>query len=153
MTYWRMQLHPSKPKKAARYAIESLAAGLIGLGFSDDPGDLTKADPSGIKPSHRDYLSIANEMKMGDYVLIMVHHFPFALATIAGEYNYMREPEPELGVWFCHFRRVKNVRYYADYVTDAHQWERIVMTDTISPLHDRQSISYRLIDEWKRSRR
>ena len=58
------------------------------------------------------------------------------------------EPDPRIGVWFRHFRRVKDVRYYGDLKTNAHNWERITMTDTISPLRDEGSLSYRLINEW-----
>ena len=90
-------------------------------------------------------------MKEGDEVLIIAHHFPFALATIDGPYNYVREAVPELGVWFRHFRKVKSVRYYADYITNARSWEQITMTDTISPLRDPNSKSYQLISEWSRA--
>ena len=60
-------------------------------------------------------------MSVGDRVLIIVHHFPFALATVLGEYNYIAAPEPALGVWFRHFRRIdKGARaYFADRVTNA----------------------------------
>lgn len=90
-------------------------------------------------------------MKVGDTVLVIAHHFPFALATIAGDYNYIRFPAPEIGVWFRHFRRVKDVRYYGDLETNAHNWNKIVMTDTISPLRDPSSKSYRLIVKWAAS--
>lgn len=43
---------------------------------------------------------------MGDVVLIMAHNFPFALVTVSGDYNYIRTPDPEIGVWFRHFRRI-----------------------------------------------
>lgn len=100
-------------------------------------------------PEHqKDYWAFAHEMNEGDIVLIMAHHFPFTLATVAGDDNYIREPEPRIGVWFHHFRQVKEVRYYGDFETNAHNWERITMTDTISPLRDESSRSYRLIEEW-----
>lgn len=38
--------------------------------------------------------------------------------------------------------------YYADFVTNAHQWERLVMTDTISPLRVAGSTSWKLIERW-----
>jgi len=60
----------------------------------------------------------------------------------------MRRPAPEIGVWFRHFRSVRDVRYYGDYVTNAHNWQRLTMTDTISPLRDSNSGSYQLIEEW-----
>jgi len=88
-------------------------------------------------------------MQEGDFVLIVAHHFPFALARISGPYNYIRETAPEIGVWFRHFRKVDDIRYYADFKTNAHAWDRTTMTDTISPLRDPNSISYRLIEEWR----
>src|SRR2546425_5470915 len=136
MTYWRMQLHPSTSGKAVKHAVESLAAGYIGLGFGSDVGDLLLADQSALPEQKKDYWAFAHDMKEGDEVLIIAHHFPFALATIDGPYNYVREAVPELGVWFRHFRKVKSVRYYADYITNARSWEQITMTDTISPLRD-----------------
>ena len=96
----------------------------------------------------RDYWAFAHEMRIGEKVLIIAHHFPFALATIDGEYNYIREVAPESGLWFRHFRAVKNVRYYADFHTNARAWEQLTMTDTISPLRDTNSKSYRLIESW-----
>lgn len=149
MAYWRMQLHPGDSSRAVRHAVESLANGFIGLDFLNDPGDLSRADQSGVLQSERDFFGFASQMSQGDLVLVIVHHFPFALATVAGPYNYIREPAPELGVWFRHFRRVEPVRYYADHVTDVRKWEQLTMTDTISPLYDQAGKSFRLIDGWK----
>ena len=87
-------------------------------------------------------------MVPGDRVLIIAHHFPLALATVTGEYNYIRQPEPEIGVWFRHFRRVGDIRHYADRVTNAATWQQLTMTDTISPLRDPNSASYKLIAAW-----
>ena len=87
-------------------------------------------------------------MTEGDRVLVVVHHLPFALATVDGEYNYIRNRAPEIGVWFRHFRRVREVRYFGDYKTNAHEWPRTTMTDTICPLRRDDSISYQLIEEW-----
>ena len=148
MTYWRMQLHPDKPDEAVRHCVESLAAGYIGLDFDYHVGDLMKATREELPEHGRDYWGFAHEMKVGDVVLIIAHHFPFALAAVDGKYNYMRATDRNLGVWFRHFRKVKDVRYYADYATDARAWQRITMTDTISPLRDPNSLSFRLIDEW-----
>jgi hypothetical protein len=55
---------------------------------------------------------------------------------------------PEIGVWFKHFRQVKDVTYYTDFVTNARSRKTITMTNTISPLHDSSSKSYQLIEEW-----
>lgn len=151
MAYWRMQLHPNQPGGALKYSVESLAAGYIGLDFLAEVGDLTSATQSALPENQRDYWAFAHEMAIGDRVLIIVHHFPFAVATVVGEYNYIRSPAPEIGVWFRHFRRVDHVQYYGDRVTNAQSWEQIRMTDTISPLRNPESMSYRLIDSWPES--
>jgi hypothetical protein len=89
-------------------------------------------------------------MRIGDKVLIVVHHFPFALVTVAGDYNYLKSSEPEIGVWFRHFRRIdpNATACYGDWVTDVRKWEQLRMTDTISILKDPGSRSYQLIDTW-----
>ena len=148
MTYWRMQLHPDESSLSAHHAHQSLAAGFIGLDFRDDPGDLMTVKQRDLPERQRDYWAFARGMKIGDKVLVMAHHFPVALVTVKGKYNYMRRPEPELGVWFRHFRRVKDVRYFADRVTNAAKWPRITMTDTISPLREEDTESYRMIETW-----
>jgi hypothetical protein len=89
----------------------------------------------------------AHTTKVGDVVLIITHHYPFALATVAGRYNYIFRPDPYIG-WFRHFRPVKNVVYYFDFKTSVRTWEKIIMTDTFSPLIDENTKSYRLIQEW-----
>ena len=148
MTYWRMQLHPAEPGRAMEHIVTSLAAGYIGLDFDHDVGDLTKTTHEKLPEKQRKYWAFGHKMKVGDIVLIMAHHFPFALATISGEYNYIREKAPELGVWVRHFRKVKSVKYYADYEKDPHKWQRILMTGTISPLTDTKSKPFKLIREW-----
>jgi len=148
MANWRMQLHPAQPGKAAQHAVQSLAAGFIGLDFKKDVGDLTRAQRSGLPAGQDDYWLFCHEMAVGDKVLIIVHHFPFALATVAGDYNYILTPVPQLGVWFRHFRAVRDVRYNSDRVTNASSWEQVRMTDTISRLVDPQSKSYQLIESW-----
>ncbi len=151
MTYWRIQLHPDKPGEALKHCVESLAAGYIGLDFAAKVGDLKKTTQSTLPENQKDYWAFAHEMVIGDKVLIIAHHFPFALATVVGDYNYIRSGAPEIGVWFRHFRRVKDIRYYGDFVTNAHDWESIKMTDTISPLRDPSSKSYQLIEAWAHS--
>ena len=42
MAYWRMQLHPDNASEAVRHAVQSLAAGYIGLDFAEDVGDLNR---------------------------------------------------------------------------------------------------------------
>ena len=63
----------------------------------------------------KDYWAFVHEMTQGDCVLVIAHHFPLALATVAGDYNYIRNVDRKIGVWFRHFRAVENVRYYADF--------------------------------------
>ncbi len=148
MTHWRMQLHPARPGEAIRYTVGSLAAGFIGLDFGIDVGDLKLQSKDSLPEGQKDYWDFAHKMRVGECVLIIAHNFPFALATIAGRYNYIREVAPELGVWFRHFRRVKNVRYYGDLKTNMRSWEQIKMSDAISPLLDPAGKSYQLIEAW-----
>ncbi len=148
MPYWRMQLHPAEPGEALRYAVESLAAGYIGLDFGVEVGGLTQTTQTALPENQKDYWAFAHGMAVGDRVLITVHHFPFALVRVAGEYNHIRSTAPKIGVWFRHFRRVDDVTYYGDFRTDVRQWEQLRMTDTISPLRDPGSRSYRLVQEW-----
>jgi len=140
-----MQLHPNEAESAAYYASESLSAGFIGLDFATDVGDLLAEEHQ--TDRQKDFVAFAKDMQKGDKVLIIVHHFPFAVVTVDGDYNYIRRTEPELGVWFRHFRRVKDVIYFADYNTNAKSWEQYIMTDTISLLRDPNSKSYKLIEE------
>jgi hypothetical protein len=149
MAYWRMQLHPDEKGYAVRHSVESLAAGFIGLDFAADVGNLLTIDKSSIAPKQRPYWAFAHDMKQGDWVLIIAHHFPVALAQISGDYNYIRQPDQGIGVWFRHFRRVNRAMYYADLITNASKWEPIKMTETIAPLHEPSSKSYQLIEFWR----
>ncbi len=58
-----------------------------------------------------------------------------------------RSAVPELGV-FRYFRSVDDVGYFGDFVTNARTWEPLTMTATITPLRDKQSESYLLIERW-----
>ena len=98
--------------------------------------------------NQRNYWAFAHEMAVGDSVLLFAHHHPFALARVAGPYNYIRARAPEIGVWFTHFRAVKDVRYYGDFVTNPREWENLVMTAAITPLRETESASYQLIHRW-----
>ena len=147
MKYWRMQLHPDDSKNSGFYSNQSIAAGFIGLDFATEAGDLLAESQKNILSSQKDYMSFAKDMQIGDKVLIISHHFPVALVTIDGEYNYIRRAEPKLGVWFRHFRRIKDVVYYADFKTNAKAWSQYIMTDTISVLKDKNSKSYKLIEK------
>lgn len=151
MANWRMQLHPADSARAVLHSTKSLGLGYIGLDFANPPGDLTDVEPSSIPQSQRDYVDFAHTMAVGDFVLVVAHHYPFALARVTGKYNYIRSPQEELGVWFRHFRPVKVLGYYADFVTNPASWRQTTMTDTISILRDESGVSYRLIEEWVRS--
>jgi hypothetical protein len=148
MTYWRMQLHPSESEGAIRHTVESLSAGYIGLDFSVDVPDLLTIPQDALPENQRHYWAFAHQMAAGDHVLLFAHHFPFALARVTGEYNYIRVAAPEIGVWFRHFRSVVDVRYYGDFVTNAQTWQPITMTATITPLRERNSASFQLIEQW-----
>jgi hypothetical protein len=148
MAFWRMQLHPGDSGNAVKHTTQSLAAGFIGLDFVNTPGDLTDIAASEIDVSQRDYWDFAHTMAVNDVVLVIAHHYPFALVRVSGEYNYIRTPVNNIGVWFRHFRPVDEVRYYSDFVTNPAKWERLVMTDTISILHDPTKASYGLIERW-----
>ncbi len=147
MNYWRMQLHPDDAENAALHANQSVSAGFIGLDFASEVGDLLSGSHQDISATEEDYVGFAQNMSVGDKVLIIVHHFPFAVVTIDGEYNYIRRTEPELGVWFKHFRRIKDPIYFSDFKTNSKSWEQYIMTDTISILKDPGSKSYQLIEE------
>jgi len=148
MSYWRMQLHPSESEGAIKHTVESLSAGYVGLDFATDVPDMQTIRQDALPENQRHYWAFAHEMTVGDRVLMFAHHFPFALARISGDYNFIRTPSPEIGVWFRHFRAVDDVRYYGDFVTNALTWESITMTATITPLRDISSASYRLIERW-----
>ena len=143
-----MQLHPSDSANSTRLASESLSAGLIGLDFATDVGDLHVVQYDALPDDQRNYWAICHEMDVDDIVLVMAHHFPLALCRVADDYNYIRRIEPELGVWFRHFRRVDQISYFADVYTNAHDWPRITMTATISPLRNTGTESRDLIDDW-----
>ncbi|HEY1746903.1 MAG TPA: hypothetical protein VGG11_09100 [Xanthobacteraceae bacterium] len=87
MTYWRMQVHPASPDDAVAHTIESLAAGYIGLDFATGVGDLLETQRASLPSNQKDYWAFAHEMREGDLVLVVAHHFPFALVRVAGPYN------------------------------------------------------------------
>ena len=150
MAYWRMQLHPTDPERAAMHTVESLGVRHIGIGFKDDPGDLTKLDPALPRPDGVTSfdLGFATKMSQDDKVLVIVHNYPFALVTVDGEYNYVRRVVPELGIWFNHFRRVRDVRYYADRIKNPKEWQELAFAATIQSLIDPILPSYQLIESW-----
>lgn len=146
--FWRMQLHPADPAESTKCCVESLVAGFVGLDFARDTGDLRKTQLIDLPQGQRDYRHFATKMRIGDVVLIMAHHFPFALARVSGDYNYIAKADPKLGIWFRHFRQIEDVRYYADWKKNAKKWPHIVMTDAISTLKTESTQSLKLIRQW-----
>ena len=151
MAYWRMQLHPSDRARATMHTVQALARGLIGLGFDQEPGDLLRLSPqpplpTGVGPQE---FSFATKMARRDKVLVIVHNFPFALATVDSDYNYTSAPDG-LGVWFRHFRRVCDVKYFADHELNANSWPRgLGFAGTIQILTDPTAPTYQLIENWQ----
>jgi hypothetical protein len=145
-----MQLHPDSPGGAVKHTVESLSAGYIGLDFAADVADMKSIAQESLPEGQRNYWAFAHEMAVGDRVLLFTHHFPFALARVSGDYNFIRTAVPELGVWFRHFRTVDDVRYFGDFRTNAREWRPLTMTATITPLREATSESYRLIEDWLR---
>jgi hypothetical protein len=143
-----MQLHPKFPGGSARHSAKSLSAGFVGLDFKWDVGDLLRANYDDLPKEEKVQWAFAHEMAEGDHVLIFCHHYPFALARISGPYNYIRTPVPEIGVWFRHFRRIDDVRYYSDHRTNASEWKPITMTATLTPLRNADSASQQLVNGW-----
>ena len=148
MTYWRMQVHRDDSRTTFRDTITSLAGGYIGIDASGDAGDLGAVLRDTLSAGQREAWAFAQEMATGDRVLVFAHHFPFALAQIAGRYNHVRAPVPEHGILFRHFRRIDDVRYYADLSPNPREWESIAMTERLAPLRDPNSLSYQLIERW-----
>jgi hypothetical protein len=154
-----MQLHPSEPDWATDYAVQSLAKGLVGFDYAKDPGDLTLLDPSRLPENVQKHeVEFATRMEVGAKVLVLVHQYPFALVTIDSDYYYLRRPVSSgngnavrlvLGVWFNHFRRVRDVKYYADWIKDPLKWEKFPKCPTIQPLINPESASYKLIESWQ----
>jgi hypothetical protein len=155
-----MQLHPTDdPDPAVGYAVQALARCLIGFGYRKDPGDLTRLDLSSPLPAGvtKHDVEFATRMAVGDKVLVLVHQYPFALVTVASEYFYLRPPASakvgrvvlqELGVWFNHFRGVRDVRYYADWVKDPGKWIKVGRAATIQRLVEPETTSFKLIQSW-----
>jgi len=149
--YWRMQLHPDDSKNAVNYSTQCLSRGYIGLDFRHAVGDLTKPkNIDKIPDGQEDYMNFAKPMKVGDFVLVVAHHFPLALVNVTGDYEHITEQEMNLkGIWCMHIREIELISYYADWKKDAHAWNKISMYDTISKLNDDERKTYRLIGEWR----
>ena len=148
MANWRMQLHPSQSSRAIADTVKCLAAGYIGLDFSEDVPDMLTIDRERLPERQRNYFAFAHELDVNDWVLLFAHHYPFALARVTGGYNYLKAAVPELRAWFGHFRSVSDIHFYGDWIS-VPQWERITMTGTIDPLREPQSASYQLIERWR----
>lgn len=149
MPYWRMQLHPNEPLRAAFYTVNSLANGFIGLDFAEDTGDLTKLDVDSLETQPNNIRAFIYELKSNDWVLIFLHHQPFALVTDIGEYNYIKNLVSELNIWFRHFRKVKKIYYYSDVFGKIQEKHSVLkMTNTFSGVSS-DTESGNLINEWK----
>jgi hypothetical protein len=154
-----MQIHPGDFRnRAAGYAVQALAREVVGFSFWPDPGDLRRVELSSLPDNvKKPEVGFATEMNVGDKILVVVHHNPFALATVASGYFYLTSPPswewgkvvlPELGIGFNHFRRVKDVLHYADYKTNPHKWQRIKTPMTIQMLTDSDGEARELIERW-----
>lgn len=148
MSYWRMQLHPNEPEFAAYYTVQSLARGFIGLDFAEDPGDLERLDVSELEANPNNIRGFVTEIQRDDYILISLHHQPFALATDIGSYNYIKNHVAELDIWFRHFRQAGTISYYSDVFGRIREEEsHLVMTNTFAGV-SLDTVSGRLIAEW-----
>ena len=150
MAHWRMQVHLDDSRNSVRDTVKCLADGYLGLDAPGDGGDLGTVSRDALPASQREAWSFAQEMAIGDRVLVFAHHFPFALVRIAARDNHVRAPIPEHGILFRHFRRVDDARYYADLAPNPREWESIAMTERLAPLRDPNSFSYQLIERWLR---
>jgi len=151
MGYWRMQLHPDDAARSSFHAATCVTKGIIGLDFRKDVGDL-RGGHGEIQVGQKDYRLFEAEMQVGDLVLIQTHHYPFALVEIASDYAYVPNAREAYGVWFRHLRLVRNASLYSDYITNPKNWQQITMTDTLAPLRSSDTVSYRLIEEWRGAR-
>lgn len=161
MIHWRMQLHPDNSNLSVKHTTESLSAGFIGLGFGKDtdPGDLTKVKPtdSGVILQNNEevYWQFADEMQIGDIVAIFCHNQPFALTKVTGDYNFIKSPVREIGVWFNHFRTID--KGYTKFFLDLNGTTRNQLEELIKGLPSQMTIQkhidntvkvYQFIDKW-----
>ena len=160
MIYWRMQLHPDDSNLSVKHTTESVSAGFIGLGFGNaDPGDLKKVKPTdpslNLDKNEDRYWQFAEEMETGDIVAIFCHNQPFALTQITGNYNYIKTPVPNIGVWFNHFRSID--KDYTKYFLDLNATTRNKLEELIKSLptpmtiqkHSDNTVNvYQFIDKW-----
>ncbi len=153
MIFWRMQLHPGDSGQAAQHSIRCISSGFIGLDFETDVGDLRKLTKENLPKGHRTYLAFAKEMKPLDIVLIYVHNYPFALLKVKSKYYYTTSSIPEIGIWPRHFRRVELLQYYSDYIKNPRKWKKSTMTETLTPLRDKNKSTYILISGWLKNLR
>ena len=157
-----MQLHPDESNNSVKYTTESVSAGFIGLGFGigkNDPGDLMKVKPSDagvvLDKNEDRYWQFAEEMETGDIVAIFCHNQPFALTQITGNYNYIKTPVPNIGVWFNHFRTIEKgyTKYFLDLTANTrNQLEELIKglpsQMTIQKHSDDKVKVYQFIDKW-----
>ena len=89
-----MQLHPSELEESIKHTFTSLNAGIIDLDFAHDIGDLNRLNKNDLPSGQHDCREFAHIMKKDDIILVIAHHFPFALAKVAGPNNYISRPHP-----------------------------------------------------------
>ncbi|MCP4176594.1 MAG: hypothetical protein GY756_02410 [bacterium] len=146
MAYWRMQLHPNDSKNAARYTKKCLSLNHIGLDLGQPRGDLTLEDYDSLEATPNNIKAFVHKISPDDYILISLHHMPFALVTEIEKYNYIKWRVEELGIWFRHFRRFGSISYYSDLYGQGKN-NKITMTNTFSSL-SKNTETGKLITDW-----
>lgn len=129
---WRMQLHPNESSRSMEHTTRCLAAGYVGLGFDNDPGDLAALPASDLDTKTNNIHAFVHEIQREDRIVIFSRNRPLAMVSDIGPYNFIREPVPELRIWFRHFRQFSKLSWYADAIGNTPPEPQIVMTNTFS---------------------
>ena len=97
----------------------------------------------------RDFATLEEGLKTSRYAFVMARPSDYPARGMRDSgYNYVRRVVPELGIWFNHFRRVRDVRYYADRVLNPREWQELAFAATIQILSDPALPTYQLIESW-----
>ncbi|WP_061243625.1 hypothetical protein [Leptospira interrogans] len=148
MKYWRMQLHPDDQSLATDYTVKCLTNNYVGLDFPSGSYDLSEYDIDKLEAFPNNIRAFAKQITYNDYILIFHHNIPFALITEIGNYNYLKEVIPEMGIWFRHFRRFKKISYFNDvYKQGKDEHYKITMANTISEASE-DTKTVELIKDW-----
>ncbi len=86
----RLQPGLRATERAAR-AVQSLAAGYIGLDFASEVGDLREAQQAALPSMQKDYWAFAHEMTQGDCVLVIRSPFPVSARNRRGRLQLHKE--------------------------------------------------------------